>query len=65
MSNIKTVTLPTPDGDAQATKEAQGEPWEIGYPWADDRFYGTKAEVTARMKRRIKQAAEEERQLNE
>jgi hypothetical protein len=49
------ITLPTLHGDAVATKAPfSDEPWEIGFPWGDHRMYGSRAEVTAEMKKRIK-----------
>lgn len=47
-----TVALNTPDGDAVATRVASGE-WLVGYPTGDERFFGTRAEVAAVMRRRI------------
>jgi hypothetical protein len=47
-----TVSLDTPDGKAEACRVGPQE-WEIGYPYGDDRFYGTKTEVTALMRRTI------------
>ena len=52
--------METDDGLAEATKDAQGEPWEIAYPWGDDRFYGTKSEVEKRMRKRIKMLSHNE-----
>lgn len=49
---IDLVTLDTPDGKAEARRVSPGE-WEIGYPTGDDRFFGTRAEVGAVMRRRI------------
>ena len=51
------VTLPTSLGDAEAVRESifGGGRWKIGYPWGDDEFYGTKAEVISRMKKNIEQ----------
>jgi len=53
------VQLETEDGTAEATKGAQDEPWEIGYPWGDDRFFGSKSQVEAHMKKRIKEEQNE------
>lgn len=61
MASTKTtdnsVVIATSQGDAEAVREGAGSVWEIGYPWGDDRFYGSRAEVTSRMRNRI---AEEE-----
>jgi hypothetical protein len=50
----QTVEVDTVLGTAQATKPGQDEPWQIGYPWTDDRFYGSRPQVTARMKKAVK-----------
>lgn len=50
--SVDVVILDTPDGKAEARRVAPGE-WEIGYPTGDDRFFGTRAEVTFVMRRRI------------
>jgi len=50
---LQTVTLPTQHGDAEATRTAIGMAWDINYPWGADRFYGTAAQVKARMIRAI------------
>ena len=52
------LTVPTELGDAEATKAAQGECWEISYPWASDRFYGTVTQVKKRMAIAIKRHEE-------
>ncbi len=57
---VQRVEMETDDGLAEATKDAQGEPWEIAYPWGDDRFYGTKSEVEKRMRKRIKMLSHNE-----
>jgi hypothetical protein len=45
-NDILRITLPTSLGDAEATKPAfVDEPWEINYPWASYRYYGTRSEV--------------------
>jgi len=46
------VSMDTPDGKAEARKVGTGE-WLIGYPNGDDRFHGSKAEVTKLMRERI------------
>jgi hypothetical protein len=56
----KEVKVPTREGMAVAIKEKNGEPWRIGYPWGDHRFYGSAPEVRALMKRVIKDAGQEE-----
>ena len=50
---LQTVTLPTEHGDAEATRTAIGMAWDINYPWGADRFYGTAAQVKARMRAAI------------
>jgi len=52
------VQLETEDGMSEATKPAQDEAWEISYPWGGDRFFGSKSQVEARMKKRIAQEQE-------
>ena len=49
----QTVTVETNSSIAEATKEAQGEPWEIGYPDRNDRFYGTRTQVHTRMEKAL------------
>jgi hypothetical protein len=56
----KEVKVPTREGMAVAIKEKSSEPWKIGYPWGDQRFYGSAPEVRAIMKRAIKDAGQEE-----
>ena len=48
------VTIQTSLGEAEAVKAGQGEPWETGYPWGDDRFYGSRPEVEAHMRKNRK-----------
>lgn len=60
MPTPQTVTLPTSLGCAEATRASLNSPWEIGYPWGDDRFYGTEDEVRARMTARIAEYEAEE-----
>jgi hypothetical protein len=51
------VTLLSSEGICEArrprAKHHTEEPWEIAYPWGDDRFYGTRAQVESRMRKRI------------
>lgn len=65
MTGIKTkgdrIVVPTSEGDAEAVREGSETAWEIGYPWGDDRFHGSRVEVRARMRARI---AEEEATVN-
>jgi len=54
MSNFpQIVTVPTDLGDAEANKDAQGDYWQINYPWGGDRYYGTKTQVKSRMGKAI------------
>jgi hypothetical protein len=52
-----TVVLPTPLGAAEAIQTGNAhdgtQHWEINYPTGGDFFYGSKAEVVARMRKRI------------
>jgi hypothetical protein len=50
---IHRITLPTPHGEAEAIRDHNTGFWQIGYPWGDDRFHGTRTQVTARMLRTI------------
>ena len=47
------VQVETEDGTAEATKSGQDEAWEISYPSGGDRFFGSKYQVEAHMKKRI------------
>ncbi len=51
------VTLNTSLGEAVAVRGEMAttgqREWNIAYPWGDDRFYGTKGEVTKRMRANI------------
>tara|TARA_R110002110_G_scaffold291622_1_gene505578 strand:- start:95 stop:280 length:186 start_codon:yes stop_codon:yes gene_type:complete len=42
----------TVDGPGEATKERQGEPWDVNVPWSSFRFYGSKDEVKKEIERR-------------
>lgn len=53
MTTPQRITLDTDEGPAEAVKAGPDAPWEIGYPWGDDRFYGTKPQAEARMRERI------------
>ena len=44
----QTVMIPSSQGDIEATKAGQGEPWHIAHPWGDERFYGSKTELKKR-----------------
>jgi len=56
-----TVTMPTPDGEAQAirrerhTSDGGYKYWTIGYPTTGYDFEGTVAEVKQEMKNKIKE----------
>ena len=45
----------TPDGEGEATKGLQGEPWEVNTPAFSFRFYGSKTQVKAEITKRSKQ----------
>lgn len=56
-----TETMPTSVGDVEATKTPfKDEPWEINHPWGSEQFYGTRAEVRARMRQIIALQDEDE-----
>lgn len=55
----KEVSVMTVEGAAVATKEKNGDPWRIGYPWGDARFYGSAPEVRSLMEKTIKDAGQE------
>jgi hypothetical protein len=61
----KTIDLDTPDGDGQATKAAQGEPWEVAVPYGDFRFYGTSAQMQAEVKRYVKKTLKTDQERDE
>jgi len=50
---IQTIQMSTSLGQAEATKTEPSTPWDIGYPWGGDRFFGSAPEVRARMKKAI------------
>ena len=54
--NHQTETLETDDGMVEAIKEGRDEPWHIAHPWGDERFYGSRPEVKARIKSLVKEA---------
>jgi len=57
------IALRTSLGMAEAVREtgkADDIPWEIHYPWGDDKFYGTASQVKARMKKNIAENDEED-----
>lgn len=58
---IRRIEMETSMGPAEAIREKKGDPWHIGYPWGDDDFYGTEAQVRARMKKNIKENDEEDK----
>ncbi len=60
-------TMETEHGLAEARKDRGDDFWFIGYPWGDDRFAGSRAELRREMKRVIAVVAEQEekaRQMN-
>jgi hypothetical protein len=55
------VHLETSQGPAEARRverDPQGDQWVIGYPWGDDRFFGGKPSLIARMRDTIRQKDE-------
>lgn len=49
---IDPVIIETSLGNAEAVSTGAGE-WHIGYPWGDQRFYGTRSEVQREMRQTI------------
>jgi hypothetical protein len=64
MSKPQTFTMPTSQGEAVATKDSQGEAWEINHPWGSFRFYGNVAEAKQELEQRIKTFEAEEAASN-
>ena len=58
MSYPQTIRLAFEDGDGEATKSAQGEAWHVLHPSGDWRFYGTKSQVLAEIKREYPEVEE-------
>ncbi len=53
MQKTQVITMPTSLGNAEAHRENPSEPWKIGYPWTDARFYGSEEQTRRLMKRTI------------
>jgi len=55
MSKVSLITEMSSEGPVEASRGDYSDPWEIGYPWKDERFYGTPGEVKKHMKKSIKE----------
>ena len=49
----KTFSILTPDGEGEATKEAQGEAWEVNIPTGGLSHFGSVTEVKEEILKRL------------
>ena len=49
----QTLKIRTPYGDGEARKETPGDPWTVLLPSGAFRWFGTKTEVKAELRRRV------------
>tara|TARA_R100000734_G_scaffold16188_1_gene12227 strand:+ start:194 stop:538 length:345 start_codon:yes stop_codon:yes gene_type:complete len=57
---MQSLTIETPDGIGEATKEGQDRPWEVNLPSTSFKFYGSVSQVTAEIKKALKRLDQEE-----